>query len=395
MSDSNGIILMVTGPISIVSSAMIICMILRSHAKLSICYHRLMFGMSITDIILSSGLSFSSLPAPIGTPGEWKTLGTRSTCNAQGFFIMFGMIAAPTYFLSLQIYYFCMIKYQTSTQTVRKNVEPYLHIAPILVGLIAAIVPLVTNSINPGSRGYCWAQDFPLHCTNQDIECIRGETAATQRVLLLFLPFLANVITVGIMMWKIYAAVREQDRKNASHNFQSSIRRSPRNNRAQEDNPPVARRRTSLIMSEEELRNTQYEKSRKARKRVLQYFIAYFLTYFSLVMDLILHNVESTDNLCEILIMIFYPLGGFFNLIVFVIPAVHKVRERNADLCLYQALVLSIVSYAGPSNGEAQTLRQGRRASIAARARALANSSNIEDRVMTDSHIDRNESNQV
>lgn len=391
-NSNNSIILVVTGPISVVSSAILMCMILRSQAKLSICYHRIMFGMSLTDIILSSALSFSSAPAPIGTPHAWKASGNRSTCNAQGFFIMFGMIAAPTYFLSLQIYYFCMIKYQTSTQTIRKNVEPFLHVTPILVGLIAAFVPLATNSINPGSRGYCWAQDFPLHCLylDQNTECIRGETATIQRVLLLLLPMILNILIVGIMMWKIYAAVWEQDRRNASHNFQSSIRQPPRNNGAQRENTSGARRRTSLIMSPEELQIFQYQRSRKARRRVLQYFVGYFITYLFLFIDTILRDVEGIDNLLEILTLIFYPLGGFFNLIVFVIPAVRKVQERNADLRLFRALGSAIISYVGPSNGESQALRRERRASIA--VRTLAIPSNIQDCVTTDSSIDRNES---
>jgi len=393
MSDSNNIIiLMVTGPISVVSSAIIMCMIWRSRAKLSICYHRIMFGMSLTDIILSSALSFNSVPAPIGTPHAWKAFGNRSTCKAQGFFIMFGMIAAPTYFLSLQIYYFRMIKYQTSTNTIRPNVEPYLHFAPILVGCIAAFVPLVTNSMNPGSRGYCWAQDFPLHCLDldQNTECIRGETATIQRLLLLFSPMILNILIVVIMMWKIYAAVWEQDRRNASHNFQSSVRQSPRNNGAQGENTSGARRRTSLIISPEELQISQYQRSRRARRRIMQYFVGYFIPHFFFYTDALLRNVEGIDNLLEILTLIFYPLGGFFNLVVFVIPAVRKVQERNADLCLFRALVSAIASYAGPSNGDSQALRQERRASIT--ARTLANLSNIQECVMTDSSIDRNES---
>lgn len=200
MSHSNWIILMITGPISVISSSIIMCIILRSQTKLSNSYHRIMIGMSVTDIILSSALSLSSLPAPIETPDTWKALGDRSTCNAQGFFIMFGAIAAPTYFASLQLYYLCMIKYQTSSHNITQNVEPYLHVAPILIGLLAAIVPLVTNSINPGSRGYCWAQESPLHCRDQNIECIRGKTAVYQRMVFLALPLVVNMVLVITLM---------------------------------------------------------------------------------------------------------------------------------------------------------------------------------------------------
>jgi len=371
-------------------------MILRSRAKLSNSYHRIMFGMSVTDIILSSALGLSSLPAPIGTPDVWKSIGNRSTCKAQGFLIMFGSIAAPTYFLSLQMFYLCMIKYQSSRQNVRQKVEPFLHVAPILVGLIAAVVPLVTNSFNPGSRGYCWAQDFPLHCTDdQTVDCIRGETATIQRVFLVILPLMGNIVLVGVMMWKIYAAVWYQDTRNASHNFQSSIRRrqsSPNDGPIHNTSP--TRRRPSLIMSPEELRDAQYQKSRKARKRILQYFVGYFLTFIFIILDLVLNRVKCVDNLLEILTMIFYPLGGFFNLIVFVIPAVNKVQQDNTEFCFSRALFSAIISYVGPGNGDSRELRQVRRASIATMASQLQiSTSNIGDCVSDDTSIDHNEGN--
>jgi len=349
MSDSNGIILLVSGPISIASSFIIIFMVLRSRVKLSHIYHRLMFGISVTDVIFSSGLSFSSLPAPIGTPDTWKALGNRSTCNAQGFLIMFGSVAGPTYFLSLQIYYLCKIKYQTSSENIRK-VEPYLHGAPILLGLTAAIVPLVTDSMNPGTRGYCWVQDFPLHCTaDQNVECIRGMTMQIQMLIIFVVPVLSVSILNGIIMWMIYASVRKQDSINASHNFELQA---PHGGERQ--GTSRARRRASFIRSPEEIHKAQYTKSRKARQRIMQYFLAYVLTLLFPIIDWILYKVQSIDNLLQILFMTFYPLWGFYNLVVFILPAVNKVRKRNVDFSLLRACVTAIISYTGPSNAKYQ-----------------------------------------
>jgi len=396
MSDTNGIILVVTGPISVISSVIIICMILRSRAKLLISYHRIMFGMSVTDIIFTSALSFSSLPAPADTPNIWKAIGNRSTCNAQGFCIMFGQIAAPTYFLSLQIYYFCVINCQSRRQTLKQNVEPCLHIAPILVGLIAAFVPLVTDSMNPGSRGYCWAQDYPLHCIDEEENgCIRGETARIQRFWLFIFPLIGNNILVVVLMWRIYVAVWEQDCRNASHTFRSSITQSPSNDGAQLQVQMMSgiRRRSSSFRSPEEIRAAQYRRSRKARQRILQYTVGYFLTFLFIFIDWILHNEESVDNLLEILTMIFYPLGGFYNLIVFVLPAVRRIQKRNTDLCLCRAIASAIISYIGPDNGNSRAVREIQRASIpTSPTQSHKNSPNTEDCHTNDGSIDRNES---
>jgi len=365
MSDSNGIILLVTGPISTVSSIIIIVMVLRSKVKLSNTYHRLMFGISAIDIILSAGLSFSSLPAPIGTQGIWKAIGTRSTCNAQGMSIMFGSTAAPFYFLSLQIYYLCRIKYQTSSENMRK-VEPFLHGVPILVGLVSAFVALVTDSMNPGTRGYCWLQDFPLHCTtDQDVECIRGTTGyITQRKFLIVLPFFVNTILIGITMWMIYTSVKKRDSRDALHNFEASVMH---NDGVQRQSTSRSPRRGSFIRSPEEILKSQYTKSRKARQRIMHYFVAYVLAYIFPVVDLILHKVLCINTLLEILVMIFYPLWGFFNLVVFIHPAVKKVQGRDAAISLPRACVTAIISYVGPGRVDSRALRKARVVSIAAR----------------------------
>ena len=190
---------MATGPISVISSMAIVVMIMRSRIQLSNSYHRLIFGISLTDIMLSSGLSFSSLPAPIGTPGTWKSLGNQSTCNAQGFFIMFGTLATPAYFLSLQIYYLCKIKYHTNSEKMEK-LEVCLHVVPILLGLTGSIIPLVTDSMNPGSRGYYWLPDFPLHCSeNRNVECTRGIYFMPQHYVYLVTGILYITITFVTM----------------------------------------------------------------------------------------------------------------------------------------------------------------------------------------------------
>mmetsp|Transcript_25114 Transcript_25114/g.28940 ORF Transcript_25114/g.28940 Transcript_25114/m.28940 type:complete len:381 (-) Transcript_25114:604-1746(-) len=350
MSNRNISILLVSGPLSVVSSSIIIVMILRSNVKLSNRYHRLMFGMSLTDMLFSSALSFGSLPAPINEPNVWIAIGTRSTCNLQGFFVAFG-IASFFYFLSLQIYYLLMIKYHTK-KTLLKKLEPYLHIVPISIGLLSGCLALITDSINPGSRGYCWPQDFPLHCTgDENVECIRGKNALKQRIFLLAWPVILIWTLNCTIMWAIYSTLRKQDRRNASHSFQPS----------RTSTPP--RRRSFTTFTADESHNLQYQRSRKARTRVLQYFIAFSLTMGFVTLDMLLCNVKSLDNLMEILTLISQPLAGFFNLIVFIIPTVNNVRRVNPEFSLFRACGTAIISYAGPGSGDTQSRRQARRAS--------------------------------
>ena len=50
--------------VSFFSSALIIYVILRSAAKLTTIYHRIMFGMAVADIMSSAAIALTSLPMP-------------------------------------------------------------------------------------------------------------------------------------------------------------------------------------------------------------------------------------------------------------------------------------------------------------------------------------------
>jgi hypothetical protein len=94
-----------SGSLSAISSTLIIYVILRSQTGLSSIYHRIMFGMSIADILSSVSIALSTLPMPSFMPQEkdfeyrWTgpRLGNTSTCNAQGFFQTFGILCMFTY----------------------------------------------------------------------------------------------------------------------------------------------------------------------------------------------------------------------------------------------------------------------------------------------------------
>lgn len=366
MSDpSNGIIPMITGSISVISSITVIIMVLRSREKLSHIYHRLMVGFSTADIIVSAAMSLGTLPGPKGNVNNaWKTLGSQSTCDAQGFFFMFGASSAPLYFLSLQIYYLCVIKYEISLDEY-KMVELFLHGVPFIVGLVCAIVPLATESINPSSS-WCWVQPYPQGCDVSDVECTRGLNAGIQRWVFIGGPLIIILVLASIVMWMIYSAVRDLDRLNASHDFRCTATQcataqctTAQCRRTKEDRPAITSLRSSLssIVSSvksffepvEPRISARYRRSRQARERIFHYYIAYLLTiFFPLINVPIAMATGSPVNVLEVLMFIFYPLQGFFNMLVFILPNLKAVRQRDADLSFLCVFTTAIITYAGP-----------------------------------------------
>jgi hypothetical protein len=82
----------VTGPISFIASAAIIYHILRSHKGLSSTYHRLVFGMCISDMMSSLAITLSTTM----TPKEMSYIspfayGNVALCTAQGALVRVGL----------------------------------------------------------------------------------------------------------------------------------------------------------------------------------------------------------------------------------------------------------------------------------------------------------------
>ncbi len=99
-----------TGILSAVSSSLIIFLIFRSASRISTIYHRIMFAMSIFDIMGSIAMSFTSILMPKEMPLE-KELGMLSwpgarygntfTCDVQGFLATFGPTCMTGYNIAL------------------------------------------------------------------------------------------------------------------------------------------------------------------------------------------------------------------------------------------------------------------------------------------------------
>ena len=140
---------MVTGTLSIIASTTIIAKVLQSRTKLSTPYNRLLMGLCVFDILVSTCHALSTLPVPKDRPGYWLALGNDTTCKAQGTLMVFSIIGAPVYNLAFCIYFLCVIKYNMTDERFQGLWEPYLHAFPILYGVGAATYTLAAGYINP------------------------------------------------------------------------------------------------------------------------------------------------------------------------------------------------------------------------------------------------------
>ncbi len=140
-----------------------------------IAYDRLLFMMSVIDVINSFCYFLSSWPIPYGTPGVFGARGTQQTCAAQGFFIQLGL-AIPFYNGCLAINYLLVINMGWPELRIR-GVEPWLHIVSLLFPFATAVASAAMGLYN-NANFWCWIAPLPINCNSLNgPPCIRAADA--------------------------------------------------------------------------------------------------------------------------------------------------------------------------------------------------------------------------
>ena len=138
----------ITAGLSILGSSYIIQDILRDPQKRNeSTYHRIMFGLSCSDIIHSSFCYF--LGTWVMPRGEQLfAVGSNATCNIAGFFSSIGYISTFLYSCSLATFYLLKLKYSWVDRKI-KDIEKWLLFLPCTGGFIGAISAATMSKLGP------------------------------------------------------------------------------------------------------------------------------------------------------------------------------------------------------------------------------------------------------
>jgi hypothetical protein len=200
----------ITASLSILGSAWIVVEILTVPEKRANVYNRLLCAMSINDVILSSWYFSSTWPIPEGTDGVYMAIGNERSCVVQGFFLQWFGISPPIckfrrskwgmqllnltaavltpsivirFFVDnacLAIYYVVVVKYAISEETLRRFVEPPMHLFVLSFGLCTGLTGIFLDLYNNANL-WCWIAPYPLDCqdswTYGESTCERGDNA--------------------------------------------------------------------------------------------------------------------------------------------------------------------------------------------------------------------------
>jgi len=341
----------VTGSISSISNLAIIYIIVRS--KSNTAYHRIMFVMSFCDMLTSFAIALTTIPMPkdVIYPFKGPSYGTTATCEAQGLVIVIGSAIVILMNEMLNIYYLCTLRYKMKAETFSKFVEPILLVLGIVLPVITTITILANQGlINPTPiEPCCGIGAYPFNCNERDdMECIRGggSNGIVQFRILFFFIMTTALGTLATSMLLIILTFYQSERslKRTRSMMQEHVTEDGAPTETPTDGPHS---NTNINKQEEEAghQESQHNMTKTITIQALMYLGAFVFTWiFSVLIHL---GDDFMENRCiQVLKLVFQPLQGFFNMLIFIHHKVFNLRRTIKDLSVSEAL---LIIFAAPS----------------------------------------------
>lgn len=283
-----------SGIASVIGSSIIIITIFTSCRRLRNPYHRLMLGLSLYDLCMSSFMFMGQWAHPKSscwdpTDAACIKKGTIASCDAFGFFYQLGAITIPLYNVALSTYIAVSTGGASSRRPItEKFFDVPFHVAIFLFGFIQAVIPLFLLDYNT----YSWLCMVAPHNWNenkQDYE--RGNL--TTMLIYAYLNLIVVVLSscyVTVAMLYTFFSVYFTTRQN-SQNRSAGL---------------------------------------KVACMGMLYTIPFYITwiipsiFFFIFLDDWYHQVDGLTHFTRyfglVWIATFLPLQGFFNLFVYFVP---------------------------------------------------------------------------
>jgi hypothetical protein len=294
--------------------------------KLAKTNHRILLGMSITDVVSSVCTVLGRLPAPRHAK-YYSGLGTTGTCTAQGFFYQ-SILSTVAYNAALAVYFLLVVKYKWKERAMRK-VEIGMHIFAMSLFLITGLSLVALKMINPAFF-LCFIDALPYHCHGMpDVPCVRGGNPDPYRWGFFYGPVWAMIFVVTIIMGMVYYTVLKQERRMDKFQFHATT------NASSSSKQQVVIKGNGVTGGGRQRHNavaTQRKHSKNVATQGLWYLVPFYVTW---LFPMLIHALSSAGvrgvNYKPLLVLtgIFMPLQGFMNMCVYLWPELSKWIKRK------------------------------------------------------------------
>ena len=386
--------------LSTVASSFIAVSIVRSDGGINSPYRRIIFGMSVSDILQSLSLAVGPFAVPSTVPQGLWAVGNYHTCQVNGFAYNMGAGCTPMYMFALCLYTVLKINGNMTNQVFAKKVEKPMHLFIILFNLSSNIAGLFSKTINSTVLGgFCSHSAFPAGCRQYPEifgECkptIARKSAVLNLLFNVGQPFFCLfgiVACMGLICWHVIRRDRlifgpssstthsspttmyasdvgdlpreipdeEEVPIGGIHNMEQSSHQtenfSPVSMLELSANSSIGPPARSLPLTSKSMTANMKVRERQVSMRriylrqiILQAFwfvMAYLSTQMCwTAMSTIFLTGQAPTELLLYFSACLYPIGGVFNFLVYTRPEVSKLRIRYPDEYSYlQALWLVI-----------------------------------------------------
>ena len=340
-----------TASLSCLSSSTIAIMILISDTGLQSPYSRIIFGLSIGDILQSGGIIISPFTVPSDTPDAPWARGNVETCEATGFFLFIGGNIVPFYTVFLSYYFLKRVKDKVTPKEFTRKYELVIHLITWLYTIIAGFVGLARDNFNPSGEGsVCIMMDNPKSCSTDPEtygQCIRGKNAPKDSIFTVVLPLvlscfaiIVNLVRLTIHVYfeeKMLQKSRQSDSAGAEIDDSNGCCRRHSRHQEIETEPP----------SDQENLTPQNQAKSLAMQSLGQsslYICACILVNFFPIVAYIFAAIgKPRPDFVHWGVSLFWPLGGFFNILIYTRPKVTKMRRVYPELSHFSWFVLFLV----------------------------------------------------
>ena len=320
-----------TASISTVSSILILSVIVRTKARFSTVYHRILTCISVADLLASIPQMLSTLPMPKDQPFEFElpSYGSHLTCQIQGLSFMLGFSLVFWFSFLLNIFYLCILKYEMQETTFKKWIEFPGYIIGVPLLTIASAVSM-WGKFNP-------APIDPFCATRFDPEQRIKKEFDYTLMISIGLAFGCLFLCMGLILWSFYLKKKK---------IEEAIKKDDT------DTPALTQLRSynqdTLHEKKEMLKHCQ-ETSRKVTIQALMYIFSFIaVILFAFIEWLINRNYvsytpsHSSRQALAILRMLFQPLQGFFNMLIFLHQKVLAIQMNDAGLYYFEAMRMAV-----------------------------------------------------
>lgn len=332
MTATSLVIQLTTSSLSLLGSSTIASMIWFSPNKLRSPYRRIIFCLSLSDILQSLALVTGPFAPPTETaPFALWAAGNVTTCNINGLILVIGTCGIPTYTCFLTFYYVCKLVFGMSDESFVRKFEKTLHRAFIIFNASMGLSAWLTKSFNTSAlASFCYYAAHPTGCKNHIKspnygECTRGlDSHIFMYIGGIGIPILSLTGVVICMVMLFVHAVKKTRLYNRARDIQGDAH--------QESEADMLSR---IYMRETAIQVCLY----------VSCFLIVYVVPFSALLYTVSGNVPALVETPSISIVmaIFFPLGGFFNIAIYCRPKVVVLRTRETDISWIKAYMVVVL----------------------------------------------------